>query len=77
MDDREKMKQAIADTFKKDASEIQKELRLKEDLLAKSGHYFSIIAALEEITGKKVTYAQLRRCKTVGEIYAFEEILKA
>lgn len=77
MTDNEKIIEAIAKTFKKDVSEITGETRMKEDLNAKSANYFSVIAVLEEMTGKKITYAQLRKYKTVNDICEFVASLKA
>lgn len=77
MDDALHIKETIATAFKVDVATITDETRLKEDLNAKSSGYFTIIAELEELADKKVTYAQLRKCKTVGDVCAFLEQLKA
>lgn len=76
MSDKERIIDTIAKTFKKDAGELSDGTRMKEDLNAKSGDYFGVIAVMEEMTGKKVTYAQLRKRKTLGEIVSFVAELK-
>lgn len=77
MTDGEKIIETIAKAVKADPATINDETKMKEDLNFKSSNYFSVIAVLEEMTNKKVTYAQLRKYKTVGDIKKFVEELKA
>ena len=58
---------AIAKIFKKDASEISAQTRYKEDLNPKSGDYFAIIAAYEDVCGASLSFGQIRKHKTVGD----------
>jgi len=76
MTDSERIFEAVATTFKVDVNELSEETLMKEDLNVKSSQYFTIIAVVEELAGKKVTYAQIRKCKTIGEIIQFAEKLK-
>ena len=71
MSNKEKLIEAIAKTFNKDIGEIHDETRFKEDLLAKSTHYFTLIAVLESLSDKSTTYAKIRKCTTVAEMYDF------
>jgi acyl carrier protein len=57
----------VADIFKKDVGDLTDETRYKEDLNAKSGDYFAVIAAVEELCDHQFTFAQLRKFATLGE----------
>ena len=54
--------------FDKEENELSADIRFKEDLVASSSQKFMLLAVLEELTGKDVIYAQVNRCKTVGDM---------
>ena len=78
MDGRQQLLEGIAQACKIDVSELREDMTMNEDLHAKSGTYFAIIAVLEALTDQKVKYATLRKRKTVGEIIElYEELVQA
>jgi len=66
----------IAKTFAVDVCTLSTETRFNEDLDAESLQKFMIVADIEEITGKKITYQKFNKnCKTIGETIAFVKSL--
>lgn len=53
--------------FERDASQLPRETRFKEDLVASSMDKFTLVAVVEDLTGQSVTYGQMNKRKTVGE----------
>jgi len=64
----ERLMLEMSKVFNLHESELGAEKRIKEDLVASSSQKFMLLAALEELTGKDIIYAQVNRCKTVGDI---------
>ncbi|MEA5051880.1 MAG: hypothetical protein VB093_00350 [Propionicimonas sp.] len=58
----------LAKIFDRDVTEFTPELRFKEDLVTSSMQKLMIVAVIEELTGQQVTYGQMHRRKTVGEL---------
>ncbi len=64
----ERVMKEVARIFKKDASELTRDTRFVEDLLAKSVHFVELTAILEYEFGIAIPLAKARRAKTVGDI---------
>lgn len=67
--------QDISKVFEKEVGALSRDTRLREDLNAKSMQKLAIAASVEELTGKRVSYAQINNCKTLGEVIEFAETL--
>lgn len=63
----------IAKMYNKKPEELTKETRLKEDLGATSQTLFAVSALLERASGKKVAFAAINNCVTLGDAIALTE----
>ena len=64
----ETLMREMTKVFNLDEKELSADKRFKEDLVASSSQKFMLLAALEELTGQNIIYAQVNRCKTIGDI---------
>jgi len=55
--------------------QLKNETRFKEDLNATSLQYMGMISIISELTGKELSYAAMRKYKTVGDVIGFLETL--
>ena len=60
--------EAVAKVFHKKATEISRNTRFVEDLLAKSVNFVELTAILEYEFGITIPLAKARRAKTVGDV---------
>ncbi len=60
-----------------DSAEITRETEFVADLNATSSAYMYMIATIQSLTGKKVPYAKMKACKTVGEACDYCDTLAA
>lgn len=60
----------VARMFGADASTLSAGTRLHEDLGATSQKLFGVSALLEKLTGRKVSYADINNCSTLGDVIA-------
>ena len=61
--------------FETAPGELKMETTFREDLNAKSMHYFGIMAAIEELTGEYPAYADVKECETIADLMKlFESI---
>lgn len=58
----------LAKLLKKDPSEVTDEKRLATDFFMTSMHYYGMISKIKQLSGKKVTYPELKKCETVGDL---------
>lgn len=58
----------IAKIFNKDAASLSEETDIHADLGATSQSLFAMSALLEKMTGKKVSYADINVCNTLGQV---------
>ena len=54
--------------FDKQPGELGGNTRLREDLNAKSAHYFGMIGTIEDLTNKSPTYAEVKSCTTIDDV---------
>ena len=71
----DKLMQAISKIFEKDISQLSLGTRFSEDLNASSMKRFMLIAELEELTGKTVSYGKVKKCLTIGDAMNLLETL--
>lgn len=62
--------ETLAKMFSVDASKLGPDTRIREDLGATSQTLFAVSALLEKTSGKKVNYADVNGCNTLGEVIA-------
>lgn len=63
----------VAKIFNVDVSTLTRETRINEDLDAGSMHKMILAGDMGAWTGKNVTYSQMNRCRTIGEIIDYVE----
>ena len=51
----------------RDGRPVTTESRLRDDLNLTSLHYFAMIGAIEELTGRSISYDQIKCCSTVAD----------
>lgn len=71
MTDQEKItafKEHLAKLLRVDPSEVTDEKRLATDFFMTSMHYYGMISKIKQLSGKKLTYPELKKCETVGDI---------
>lgn len=56
-----------------DVDSITDETLLRDDLGASSQQFFALSAVIRKLSDKKVSYADLNQCATVGDIVALVE----
>lgn len=67
----EKIRQRIAEVFRKNPAELSAETRFTEDLKAKSVNLVQLIAILEDSYDVQINFMEFRRKKTLGEAAEF------
>ena len=61
--------------FELTEEEMNRDMRFKEDLNATSLQYMGMISVMTELTGQDISYAKMRKYKTMGEaIDLFESL---
>ena len=61
----------------RDTRPVELDSRLREDLNATSLHYFAMMGTIEELTGKKVGYEQMKACVTMSDaVKLLEEMVE-
>lgn len=50
-----------------DPAEITRETKFVEDLNTTSSGYMYMIATIQDLTGKKLSYSKMKACATVGD----------
>ena len=73
MFDEKEFYKTVGNMFGKDPAELSRETKIKEDLKATSQMLFGVSAMLEKLTGKKVTFADINNCATLGDAIALTE----
>ena len=63
----------VAKMFNADAAVLSRETRIHEDLGATSQSLFGVSALLEKMSGKKVSFADVNNCATLGDALALAE----
>jgi acyl carrier protein len=72
-----KFKEELNTIFDKQEGQLSEDTRLREDLNAKSAHYFGIIASINELLGKNISYSKIKKCETIGEVLSLFKSLEA
>lgn len=70
MFDEQQFLETLAKMFRTDASALTVDTLVREDLGATSQTLFAVSALLEKMSGKKVNYADVNVCNTLGDIIA-------
>ena len=63
-----KVIEAVAGSFKKEASEITPQTRLHDELGATSLNFVELMAVFEAEFEVAIPFARMQRCQTVGEV---------
>ena len=61
----ERFFEEVAGLFEDDT--VTRETKFVDDLNATSFHYMFMVGTIEEITKKKLSYAEMKACETVGD----------
>lgn len=71
MSDQEKataFREHVAKLLHVDPSEVTDDKNFVEDFYVTSMTYYGMIAKIKQLTGKKPTYPELKKCETVGDV---------
>ena len=61
--------------FDLSVEQMNRDVRLKEDLNATSLQYMGMISVIAELTGHEISYAKMRKSKTMGDVLDLLESL--
>lgn len=66
----EKIYETVGQLYRVDVATLNEETRMKEDLHATSQTLFAFSAFLEKLAEKKISYADVNNCATLGDVIA-------
>lgn len=74
MDDlKQKYLKQVYEIFDGDAESLPLTANLREDLNTKSSQYIAMMGVIQDLTGKRVKYGEIRRCNTLEDTVALLE----